>query len=149
MTRVWIVVLGAFLFLGIAAFANDVVTVQGEWTVYTVNCQNGVWQGTQCTGNLIAGDRYRFRTLKAHREVMFWISGSSVPSGKFTDCEITDGRNWSCKPNADSPRTITHAIVRGRPKPEPDAGTRPFHCVSKWRWWFLKYGMPGGSSATS
>lgn len=149
MIRTSLFLLAIFTIFGIVAFATDSVTLQGERTVYTADCQQGVWQGTQCTGTLVAGDRYRFRALKAHGEVIFWTLGASGPTSKFTDCAITDGRNWSCKPNADSPRTITHAMVRGRPVPEPGGTGRAFHRVSKTRWWLLKYGIPTGNNVSA
>ncbi len=147
MRRVALTTAGIALVFGGIAVATDYVTLKGEWTVYTADCEQGVWQGIRCTGNLVAGQRYRFRTLKAHNEVIFWVSGSSEPSGKFTDCVVANGRNWSCKPGPDSGRSITHQMVKGHPVQEPGGVTRTFHCISKLRWWLLKYGIPTGSSA--
>jgi hypothetical protein len=122
------------------AWANDAMTLQAERTVYTVACQGGGWEGERCTGKLVASDRYRFRALKAHSEVLFWVAGSSAePSGRLSPCEIKDGRNWSCKPSAEAARTITLKMVRGRAVPDPSANTRPFHAISKWRWLLLRY----------
>jgi hypothetical protein len=100
----------------------------------------GEWRGDQCTGKLAASDRYRFRALKPHKEVFFWVVGSTEPSGRYTQCEIKNRENWTCKANADSARTITLALVGGHPAPDPSANTRPFHAVSKVRWLLLKYG---------
>lgn len=133
--------------VGVLAWAGDYVTLQGERTVYTVACEQGTWNGERCTGKLAAAGRYRFRALRAHREVLFWVVGSTEPSGRFTDCDIKDGRNWTCKPSAESARTITLAMAKGRPVPNPAAETRAFHSVSKVRWLLLKYGIALGDSA--
>jgi len=130
------------------AWATDFITADGESTVYTVECNRGVWQGKRCTGKLVAAERYRFRALKPHGEVLFWIVGSSEPSGKFTQCAIRGGRNWACKANADASRTITLEMSHGHPVVNPAANTRPFHAVSKLRWALLKI-RPTLSSASS
>ena len=127
--------------LGVLAWADDFVTMQGEHTIYTVRCEDGTWKDTMCSGHLAAGDRYRFRALRARGEVLFWASGSAEPSGKFTGCMITDGRNWSCKANADAARSITLALVRGRAQHDTTGATRPFRAISKWRWWCLRIGL--------
>ena len=111
----------------------DAITMQGERTIYTARCDRGVWANEQCTGRLVAAERYRFRVLVPHNEVLFWTVGSAEPSGTFTDCEIKDGRNWKCKANANASRTITLEMSRGQPVPDPTASTRPFHAVSKLR----------------
>jgi hypothetical protein len=125
---------GGFLWI------TDFITLQGEWTVYTVACMQGEWSDDQCTGKLAASARYRFRALKPHKEVFFWVVGSTEPSGRYTQCEIKNRENWTCKANADSARTITLAMVGGHPVPDLDGNTRPFHAVSKVRWLLLKYG---------
>lgn len=125
--------------IGVFAWATDFVTLQGEWTVYTVECKQGTWNGDRCMGKLVAAERYRFRALKAHGEVLFWMVGSAEPSGRFTQCEIENRGNWTCKANADSPRSITLAMSKGRPVPDPAANIRSFHAVSKGRWLFLHY----------
>jgi len=125
---------------GVLLWSTDFITLQGEWTVYTVECRQGTWTGDKCTGKLAAAERYRFRALKPHKEVYFWIVGSAEPSGHFTQCEIENRENWACKANADSPKTITRAMVQGHPVPDPAANTRPFHAVSKVKWLLLKFG---------
>lgn len=120
------------------AWLSDFITFQGERTVYTAECHAGTWQVSQCTGQLVAGPLFRFRALKAHHEVLFWTAGSSEPSGKFTDCAIQDGRNWSCKSNADFARTITREMVHGSPVPDTSGVARPYHQISKVRWLLLK-----------
>lgn len=148
MIRTGLSVLAIFVFIIGMAFATDFITLQGERTVYTADCQQGVWKGEQCTGVLAAGNRYRFRALKTHGEVLFWIVGVTGPVGKLTDCEISNGRNWSCKPGADSAQAITHAMVRGRPVPEPGATGPVIHAISKPRWWLLKQGVAIGNSVS-
>lgn len=128
-------------------WATDTVTLQGERTIYTARCEQGSWVGERCTGNLVAGDRYRYRVLRAHSEVFFWIAGSSEPSGKFTDCTIQDGRNWRCKPNADVGRSITLEMAKGFAVPDPSGAARSFHCISKLTWVLLNAGIPITSTA--
>jgi hypothetical protein len=127
--------------LGVLAWADDFVTLQGEHTIYTVRCVDGAWNGMLCSGHLAAGDRYRFRALRARGEILFWASGSTEPSGKFTGCTIADGRNWSCNANADAARSITLALVRGRAQHDTTGATREFHAISKWKWWCLRVGL--------
>jgi hypothetical protein len=117
----------------------DFITLQGEWTVYTAECKQGTWNQDQCLGKLVASDRYRFRTLKRRKEVLFWIPGSDEPSGRLTPCEVENRSNWTCSSGADSPRSITLTMNKGRPVSDPAANTRPFHAVSKIRWMLLKY----------
>jgi hypothetical protein len=128
-------------------WATDKVAWQGECTVYTARCDRGNWQSNQCTGKLLAGERYRFRVLRPHHEVLFWTAGSTEPSGKYTDCDIEDRRNWTCKANADAARTITLQMVAGHPVPDAGGRTLAFHSIEKWRWWLLRLGIPGGREA--
>ena len=83
MVRVWAFVIAIFALLGFAAWASDFITMQGERTIYTVECHNGAWAGDHCVGSLVAGERYRYRALPPHSEVIFWTVGSNEPSGKF------------------------------------------------------------------
>ncbi len=128
-------------------WASDKVTLQGERTIYTVDCRDGAWQGLQCSGRLVTADRFRFRALKPHREVVFWTVGAEDPSGKFTDCDIEDGRNWLCKPNAEAPRTITLQMSKGVPVADSMGRVKAFHAIAKWRWLLLKWGLPIGNDA--
>lgn len=129
------------IFIGAFLWAIDFVTLEGEWTVYTVECKQGTWNGDRCTGKLVAAERYRFRALKAHSEVLFWVVGSTKESsGRFTQCEVENRENWTCKANADSPRSITLAMSKGRPVPDPAANARSFHAVPKVKWLLLHYG---------
>jgi len=117
----------------------DFITLQGEWTVYTVECKDGTWAGSQCTGKLAASDRYRFRALKNHGEVFFWTVGARGSSGRLMPCEIESRANWSCQANAESSKSITLVMAKGRPVLDPAANTRPAHAVSKIKWMLLKY----------
>jgi hypothetical protein len=149
MLRIWSLVVLVLAVLGVFAWAADFVTLQGERTVYTANCQQGTWTGKRCSGTLVAGDRHRFRALKAHNEVLFWTVGArGEPSGKFIDCAIQDGRNWVCKPSPETPRTIAREMSFGKPVPDPSGLTKPFHPVPKWRWMLLRYGITLGNQSS-
>ena len=137
--RVWVFVLALLGLLLFAGWASDFITMQGERTIYTVECKEGTWNGDACSGALAPGLRYRFRALKPHREVIFWTLGTKDRSGKFDECEIEDGRNWVCRPNADVARSITLQMQQGQPVPA--SATRAFRAVSKWRWMLLDRGI--------
>jgi hypothetical protein len=126
---------------------TDFITVQGERTIYTVDCRGGEWKGALCTGKLAASDRYRFRALRRRGEVLFWRPRVLEPSGRFAQCRIDDGRNWICPPSVDAPRSITLALDHGRAVHDEGARTRAFHGVEKWRWLLLDWGLYGGHSA--
>jgi hypothetical protein len=142
--RIWLFFVLVVAALCGVAWATDFVTPQGERTVYTAECERGIWQGAHCTGTLVAGVRHRFRALKAHKEVIFWSVGvATEPSGKFTQCTIHDGRNWVCPAaNADAARAVAREMVVGRPVP-----LRPFHSISKWQWQLLRAGVWVGDDA--
>jgi hypothetical protein len=139
MRRVWAFVILVLAVLCFSAWASDFITMQGERTIYTVECHGGTWHEDLCSGEVVAGDRYRYRALKPHNEVIFWTVGSKDRSGKFEDCAIQDGRNWICKPGSDAARSITLVMAAGAPVPGP--ATRPFRAVSKWRWLLLQRGF--------
>jgi hypothetical protein len=141
MVRVWVLVVAVLGMLGFAAWASDFVTPQGERTVYTVECVGGAWEGDDCTGVVATGPRYRYRALKRDGDVLFWTVGTAEAAGKFDDCTIRDGRNWVCKVCPDAARSITLQMSRGMPVADPQAVTRPFRAVSKWRWMLLKRGF--------
>jgi hypothetical protein len=145
--RIWFLVLAILVAMAAFLWAGDKITPDGERTVYTVACHEGSWQGAHCSGRLEAAGRFRFRALKPHREVVFWTVGSSDPSGKFMSCEIKDGRNWICLPNADSKRTITLQMEKGEPVADDTGQVMPFHAIAKWRWYLLGAGVPVGSDA--
>lgn len=133
--------------LAFSAWITDGITLEGERTVYTAKCQDGNWQGNNCTGKLVAGERYRFRALRSHGEVVFWtVKATTEPSGKFTDCVIKDGRNWKCKANADLPRTITLEMARGCPVADSTGKALSFHQISKLRWMLMTLGISTGNA---
>ncbi|MFC5499057.1 hypothetical protein ACFPOE_16030 [Caenimonas terrae] len=134
-----VVVVVAFLVL--MGWAHDFITLDGSKTVYTVKCVGGQWNGPDCSGSLQAAERYRFRALKAHSEVIFWVAGSAEPSGKLAPCAIANAKEWVCKPGPDSGRTITHEMKFGHPVPEPHGPAKPFHQVAKWKWLLLNKGV--------
>ncbi|HET7863899.1 MAG TPA: hypothetical protein VFL86_05770 [Burkholderiaceae bacterium] len=145
--RISIVLLVLFCAVAFSAWSTDSITLQGERTIYTAACQQGTWHGSECSGQLVASQRYRFRALKAHSEVLFWAIGARGPSGKYTECIIMDGRNWQCKPSADAAQTITHQMAHGLPVRDAQVHELPFHQVQKWKWQLLSMGLPAGRSA--
>jgi hypothetical protein len=145
--RTFVISLATIAAIAAYAWATDKVAWQGECTIYTVRCEQGEWQGSRCSGRLRAAERYRFRTLKPHREVLFWVVASAEPSGKLTDCTIEDRRHWACKGGADAARSITLHMVAGQPVPDAGTGARAVHTVEKWHWWLLRFGLPAGSEA--
>ena len=42
-----------FVSLGAFIWASDRITLEGERTVYTVGCEQGVWIGLRCTGSVM------------------------------------------------------------------------------------------------
>ena len=45
------------IMLGVFLWGIDFLTLQGEWTIYTVECIQGTWSDNQCTGKLAASGR--------------------------------------------------------------------------------------------
>lgn len=133
--------------LGFLSWVTDWLTMEGEHTIYAVACEQGVWRDLRCTGRLVPAERYRFRASKSRNEVVFWIAGSSTPSGKYADCKVTNRNNWSCKVNADERGSIVYALAKGRPVPGGPHGVTSFRAVAKWKWWALRLGIPGIASA--
>jgi hypothetical protein len=125
-------------------WTTDKVTLQGERTIYTVDCRNGAWESNRCSGKLAAGPRFRYRALKAHGEVLFWVLGSQERSAKLTGCTIQDGRNWTCPASADAPKSLTLALSRGEPVRDPTWPTLTFHSTSKVDWILLRFGFGVG-----
>jgi hypothetical protein len=149
MLRKWIITAACSGVLGVLVWASDFITLQGERTIYTAGCQDGVWKGDLCTGKLVAAERYRFRALKAHNEVLFWTVGSPGPSGKFTRCVVTNGRYWSCEASGEASAAVTREMRHGMPVSHPGENTRPFHQISKFRWMLLRYGISVGNTVSS
>ena len=143
--QIWSVAIGVVVLIALLIWASDRITLQGERTIYSVNCEGGAWQGNRCTGKLVAGDRYGFRVSKLRHEVIYWIRGSAEPSGKFANCDIVDRDNWSCKIEAGQKPSITAEMKKGRPTRTAEGGMIPFHDVPKWKWWIIDVGIPGFS----
>lgn len=142
-------IVAAILVIGVAfvMWATDFVTMQGEWTIYTADCVDGQWQGATCSGHLKASERYRFRALKAHREVLFWTIYERGASGRFSDCDVQDGRTWTCPATSDASRTVTRRMTLGVPADETGQGVLQVHRVPKWKWEALQRGLPVGRTA--
>ncbi|MDR2881695.1 MAG: hypothetical protein LBV29_07335 [Azoarcus sp.] len=138
----WIVGIVVAL-LALLAWMHDFVMPQGERTVYTVDCAGGTWNGVHCSGRLVAGERYRFRALKARNEVIFWKLASPEPSGKLSGCEVRDGHNWKCGPGPDAARSIGLKMSSGRLRHDTEEHTRAFRATTKWKWWLLHFGVGG------
>ena len=145
--HLWLYGIAGLLMLVGLMWASDWITLQSERTVYTAGCKGGAWQSAHCSGELVDGPRYRFRALRSHNEVLFWIVGSGQPSGRLAPCAVTNGRNWTCNAGPDAPRTITLQMSFGRPVPSPGVPPQPFHAVPKWRWWLLRCGIGLGHDA--
>jgi hypothetical protein len=141
MRTIWICLVLGFAFFAILLWAGDQVTLQGERTIYTVTCAGGVWDGLRCTGRLVAGDRYRFRSSRARNEVIYWIAGSTAPSGKYTDCQVKDRDNWTCNASPGQPPSIAHELSHGKPTLRGAGLVVTFRAVSKWKWWALAWGI--------
>ena len=129
--------------LAIAIWASDRVTLQGEHTIYTVACEHGNWERQRCTGRLVAGEQHRFRASRSRNEVVFWIAGSPAPSGKYTDCQVTNRDNWKCNASSNEQTSIVRELSSGMPTASGTVSTHPFHAVAKWKWWMLRAGIPG------
>ncbi len=138
------VAIPAMLLFTVFIWSTDRVTLQGERTIYTVNCRGGSWQENRCSGEITVGPRFRYRALKLRGEVLFWVLGSQEASSKLTGCLIQDGRNWTCPASADAPKSLTLALSRGDPVRYPGWPTRPFHSTSKFGWWLLDAGISFG-----
>jgi hypothetical protein len=133
--------------LGIFIWASDRVTLEGERTVYAVTCVQGTWDGLLCSGQLAAADRHRFRSSRSRHEIVYWIAGSSAPSGKYSNCDVTDRDRWKCEVQADELPSITHEMSEGRPVPHPQGIDQPFYAVNKWKWWSMHWGIPWFTTA--
>ncbi|HEX5685920.1 MAG TPA: hypothetical protein VFY73_17990 [Ideonella sp.] len=127
-------------------WVTDCITPQGSWTLYSVHCQAGAWQGDRCGGRLVAASRYRMRIDRAASEVAVIDARTKVPAGRLTDCDIQDGRNWACRSAAPGTVAVVERLRYGRPDPTPQLpeGDRP---VAKWRWMLMRAGLPAGQRA--
>ena len=137
--RIGLVILVAAGLLALMAWMTDFVTAQGEWTLYGATCEGGEWRRQDCSGTLRAGDRFRFRALKAHGEVLYWTVGAATPpSGKLVRCTIRDGRSWGCPAQAVTPAPVTFELREGEPVLDSTRALAPAHFVPKWRWILLR-----------
>ncbi len=143
--QVWIILVLAVL--ATLVWASDHITLQGERTIYSVSCEGGAWDGLRCTGRLAAGDRYRFRASSSRNEVVYWIAGSRTPSGKYTDCQVSSRDNWTCTAHPGQAPSVAVQLAQGRPISRGDGTALPCHAVAKWKWWALRAGIPGFTSA--
>ena len=141
MSPKWIAVALVMAGVAVVLWASDKITYEGERTIYTVHCDSGEWEGLQCRGTMVAGERYRFRASNIKQEVLYWVVGSPAPSGKFTQCKVKDRGNWACPESAGQPQTITHEMINGRPKRDSSDRDLPFKAVPKWVWWVLNWGF--------
>jgi hypothetical protein len=117
-----------------------------EEHVYMAKCTLGKWEGNHCFGRLVAGPRYRFEIDAATKDVRFWSSDAPAIRGEYSNCQVTDGANWSCDPSAHSP-TIAHQMVDGHPVADPQSQPEPLREIQKWRWLLLSIGIPAGHYA--
>jgi hypothetical protein len=148
MFRKWLAAALVVFTFGGFIWASDQITIQGERTVYTVECANGEWQGVHCTGSLKAGDRHTFRASRARQEVLYWIVGSKQPSGKFSDCQVKDRGNWKCSVGVDQPETITQEMKHDIPARGATGPALPFHAVPKWKWWVIRADLASFADAS-
>ena len=139
---------GAVVLVGLLLWGSDRITLQGERTIYTVDCDGGTWNGVQCSGRLVPGKRYAFRASKTRNEVLYWIRGSDAPSGKYSDCTVADRDNWSCNVKAGVPATIAFEMVKGRPTRAGSGLIASYHSVPKWKWWLMDVGFDGFKTAS-
>ena len=147
MFKALLVVLVIVAGLGVFIWSSDRITLEGERTIYTVECVQGAWESLRCSGRMVAGDRHRFRSSRSRREVVYWIAGSSASSGKYADCDVTDRDLWSCTAHDGDKPSIAHELVDGRPVQRHAGLDQPFHAVNKWKWWALRLGFPWISTA--
>ena len=143
----WLAALSFLSLLVGSMWAGDAITLQGERSVFTVECQAGGWQAKHCDGRLLAGAQYTFRVVDSLREVQFWTVGAPRSIGHLTDCAITDGRNWVCKSGPDLERSATAQMLNGVPLVRSTGSGKLPHAVFKWRWYLLRLGLSLGHDA--
>ena len=131
------------LVLAAVIWGSDRVTLQGERTIYTVDCAQGSWEGSRCTGRLVPGPRYAFRASRTRNEVLYWIRESQNPSQKFPDCTVKNRDNWTCNVRVGEPGAVTYEFRDGKPTRGTEGLTLAYHEVPKWQWWAIKWGFGG------
>jgi hypothetical protein len=126
---------------------SDFITPEGQWTVYTVDCEGGVWKGNICTGQLSAGPLYQFIALPLSGQVVYWSDGTADRPGTLSHCTVESNRTWRCPAAGPVVRTITTRLEHGRAMHDRSGKAREFHSVPKWRWLLLSAGVRMGRSA--
>lgn len=124
--------------LALALWASDKASWEGERTLYTVDCRDGVWAAQRCTGRLAAAAAYRFEVHRVEREVWVWSGNDAAPLGKLRNCDISDGFNWSCPPGPDAGKSVTLEMRRGLGVASPELGVKDLHAVAKLHWLYLR-----------
>jgi hypothetical protein len=141
----WVVCALAALLLGAIAWADDAITLEGHWTVYTARCDGGQWERDtdHCSGRRLAAERHRFLSDRSASTVQFEIVGTATTQGTLAGCTVQDGRNWMCLSCGLSVCPVTRVLQRGEPKLEASAAAsvRP---VSKLTWHWLRLTRGGG-----
>jgi hypothetical protein len=136
------------LLVATVIWGSDRITLQGERTIYTVDCAQGAWEGNRCTGRLVTGPRHAFRASRSRNEVIYWVRESQRPSQKFTDCTVKNRDNWTCNVRVGEPGAVTYEFRDGKPTRGTEGLTLAYHDVPKWQWWAIKWGL-GGAFATA
>ncbi len=144
MRSVWLCFLAAVLVLETFNWFNDTITLKGHWTLYTARCNGGSWQDGRCAGRLVAAERYRFVADKTKSEVDFEVIGGDASSGKMSKCAIADGRDWNCSAATSGAQPATKGLVHSKPV-APVVLPGGARVVPKWKWIFLRLGVPVGS----
>jgi len=131
---------GVVAVIALVFWGSDQITMQGERTIYTANC-DGRWEGLRCVGKMAAGDRYRYRASRSRHEVIYWIAGSPLQSGKYADCDVRNRGNWSCNATLGATPSITQQMINDQATHGSSGLTIPFHALPKWKWWLLHFGL--------
>lgn len=145
--RLWLFLGVAIAGIGFLMWSSDAITLQGEWTLYTVRCEGGAWQGRHCSGHLVAAERHHFVVDKAKHEVALEVVGAQASSGRLSQCTIADGRSWTCAVGGSGVRPITQQLIRGEPV-DPQEGPGHALLVGKRTWYLVRLGVPVGSEAS-
>jgi len=128
--------------LAIALWASDQITLQGERTLYSANCERNAWVGSHCVSKLVPAKRYAFRGSTTRQEVTYWIRGSKEPSGKYTRCHVVNRDNWRCELQPGEESTVLRELEGGRPVASASSTIGTIHGVSKWKWFGMTLGIP-------
>jgi hypothetical protein len=148
MPGVWISVLIVLVVLAGLSWITETVTLQDHWTLYAVRCDRGAWHGTRCSGRLVPAERHSFLANKSKGTVAFTIIGASMASGTLSQCAIKGGRDWTCQEASSGAQPITLKLSGGHLAVDPVVKLSDVRPISKWKWLFLRIGIPVGSEAT-